>query len=360
MKTKIIYISGSELFEMSEIRAAFDEVRETLGLDNKTILFGVPVDSDDALPATETVSTTQNIDAVIDTAADTVLNDSAQPEEIYNAVATEQIETIEEIPDVVSDVIIDAPPETNAVDSTEIMEEAIEGVEAVSQSAELYAQVADTDIEPQDIAEQQIDAKAQEIPQNENNTIIPILSLLGTKEGQDEQPTEINQTSDNTVSTTEEVAQDYVELEKDSKEIERIEQVSISDIADEEPPVKSTKKTIEELLESMTPLREDYNSNTTQETIDSFDVVDMSYESDTDATLAQLASEFAENEDKIPQQKTEAHGKIGKLKNILPFKKAKRDDSSLIGDLFGWAGIAANDEEFSIPGFFANAKKQGA
>jgi hypothetical protein len=41
-------------------------------------------------------------------------------------------------------------------------------------------------------------------------------------------------------------------------------------------------------------------------------------------------------------------------------KKAKREDNSLMGDLFGWAGIAANDEDFSIPGFFTPAKKQGA
>ena len=75
--------------------------------------------------------------------------------------------------------------------------------------------------------------------------------------------------------------------------------------------------------------------------------------------MAQLASEFAESADKIvATSKPENHGKIGKLKNILPFKKAKRDDSGLMGDLFGWAGIAANDEDFSIPGFFT--KKQGA
>ena len=37
MKTKIIYISGNETFEMTQIRAAFEEVRETLGLDKDTI-----------------------------------------------------------------------------------------------------------------------------------------------------------------------------------------------------------------------------------------------------------------------------------------------------------------------------------
>ena len=55
--TKIIYISGNETFEMTQIRAAFEEVRETLGLDKDTILFGVPVDCDSAL---EDIKTSEN------------------------------------------------------------------------------------------------------------------------------------------------------------------------------------------------------------------------------------------------------------------------------------------------------------
>ena len=49
MKTKIIYISGNEVFDMADIRAAFEEVRMALNLDKTTVLFGVPVDEDDAL-----------------------------------------------------------------------------------------------------------------------------------------------------------------------------------------------------------------------------------------------------------------------------------------------------------------------
>lgn len=49
MKKKIIYISGNEVFEMADIRAAFDEVRNALNLADDTVLFGVPVDADDAL-----------------------------------------------------------------------------------------------------------------------------------------------------------------------------------------------------------------------------------------------------------------------------------------------------------------------
>ena len=44
MKKKIIYISGADSFNPGEVRAAFEEVRSTLGLDTDTVLFGVPVD----------------------------------------------------------------------------------------------------------------------------------------------------------------------------------------------------------------------------------------------------------------------------------------------------------------------------
>ena len=53
---------------------------------------------------------------------------------------------------------------------------------------------------------------------------------------------------------------------------------------------------------------------------------------DTDATLELLATEFAESADKIvAPSKTETRGKIGKLKNILPFKK---DSSYMFQDAY--------------------------
>ena len=57
MKTKIIYISGNEVFDMADVRAAFDEVRSTLGLGKDTVMFGVPVDSDDALATSKAADT---------------------------------------------------------------------------------------------------------------------------------------------------------------------------------------------------------------------------------------------------------------------------------------------------------------
>jgi len=81
-------------------------------------------------------------------------------------------------------------------------------------------------------------------------------------------------------------------------------------------------------------------------------------EENIDATLEQLATEFVQNQDKIAaENKTSSRSKIGKLRNILPFKPSKHKDQGL-GDLFGWAGLAANDEEFSVPGFFTNASSK--
>ena len=53
MKTKIIYISGGEIFNMSDVRNAFETVRHELGLGMDTVLFGVPVDAEDAGFATK-------------------------------------------------------------------------------------------------------------------------------------------------------------------------------------------------------------------------------------------------------------------------------------------------------------------
>ena len=73
-----------------------------------------------------------------------------------------------------------------------------------------------------------------------------------------------------------------------------------------------------------------------------------------------MANEFAENQDKIVNttKSSTRGGRIGKLKNILPFKKVKHNDSGLMGDLFGWAGVAANDDDFAIPEFFPTAAKK--
>ena len=70
MKTKIIYISGNEIFDMNDIRAAFEEVRNALNLDKNTVLFGVPVDCEDAglMPQqTDSVNEVQIAQEIIET-----------------------------------------------------------------------------------------------------------------------------------------------------------------------------------------------------------------------------------------------------------------------------------------------------
>lgn len=324
MKTKIIYISGNEVFEMSEIRAAFDSVRAALGLDNDTILFGVPVDCDNALASSDDVSSP--------------------------------------VVDVVEPVVVDA------VVAPETPDAVIEPVAAPVVEIE-PAPVA-VEIEP--VAEPVAESVAEPVVENAPEPVIPILSILSA--GDDAHEPVAEPVAEPVVAVAESVAEPEMDVVEtavisdisidaelsapvDSND-DVVETVSIGDMITDDAPVTPMEKTLEQLLESMTPLREDIQPEPQiDEVHDDFET------DDTDATLAQLATEFVDTQDKIPAtQKTSGAGKIGKLKNILPFKKAKRDDNGLMGDLFGWAGIAANDEDFSIPGFFtpAASKKQGA
>lgn len=314
MKTKIIYISGNEVFEMAQIRAAFEEVRGALGLGADTVLFGVPVDADDALTDVAT-NTTQVI------------------------TETQIIETVKEpTPEIIDTV----EPETDAVQEPESIPEII----------------------PEETVVEPVVEEAPEITEEaESDKIIPILSILSA-----------NDKADTSVDEPEVApAIDATEPASEPDVAESIDAltVSIDDVVTDDAPVAEREKTLEELLESMTPLGEDIISDTEtdtnatpEEAKDDVDNDDFSISmtddmADTDATLAQLANEFAQTQDKIPESpKPSGNGKIGKLKNILPFKKAKRDDNGIMGDLFGWAGIAANDEDFSIPGFFTGVAGQ--
>ena len=328
MKTKIIYISGGETFEMAQIRAAFEEVRNTLGLDNDTVLFGVPVDADCALANQTTVQDTQietiNTPVVVDT-------EDATPE------------VIEPIPEFKPEIIAEVP-------TPEIVEEPV---------FDAKEEVADDIVE-----EPETDTPAPE----EEAPIIPILSVLAGESAEDtpavapiiEEVAEVVSESENATHES--------EPEIDTvPETDDALQVSISDIVASDVPAPASEKTLEELLESMTPLGEDEILDAQTKSVDDatpeseadFSISMTDDMADTDATLEQLANEFAQAQDSIPEPaKQTGGGKIGKLKNILPFKKVKRDDSGLMGDLFGWAGIAANDEDFSIPGFFTSAGGQ--
>lgn len=286
MKTKIIYISGDEVFDVSDIRAAFEEVRNTLGFGTDTVLFGVPVDSDDA-----------------------GLHIEQKPQNVKKTKTTEPVENI------------------------------------TIRSAETKK----TDSKPEE--------KIEETPDT-SEKIIPILSVLsgdkGLEEIEEESDSEIYDTDietpiEETVTLKKIKIEDAPKEHKETKII-KTETVKIEEIMTDDFPTE--QETLEQLFERIAPLRETEENIHAQEEEPEVTVEELNL----DTTLEQLANEFAEKEDDIVETpKASASGKIGKLKNILPFKKAKREEPSLMGDLFGWAGIAANDDEFSIPGFFTTS-----
>lgn len=360
MKTKIIYISGNEIFDMTDIRAAFDEVRTTLGLDKNTVLFGVPVDNDDSLSVKNIEEKTENnVIEQISTPEIVENNNVELPKE--NIIEPEPIEISEEKTKKTAIKKTRGRSAAKPVAEPVVEENGIKKAETLEETSDIP--VADTTIE------------------NNEEKIIPILSILAAKKDDSEQVVNFSEGNESEVSDIKEPVETEkieaqpesitadidlnVELDvpataEDETEIPA-QRVTIEDMITEEAPSEPIEKTLEQLLESMTPLREDtaeehLHNSPAKEVIDIEETVEDFSTETPDATLEQLAAEFAENEDKIPTDaKTENHSKIGKLKNILPFKKAKRDDTGLMGDLFGWAGIAANDDDFSIPGFFTNA-----
>ena len=285
MKKKIIYISGAEVFDVNDVRAAFEEVRNTLKLDSDTILFGVPVDN---------------------------------AESMGNA----------------SDVAENVEPAGAPV------------VELDESDADEFEPVDEEDVVDNDSVNQEI----IETPTDSENDapVVPILSVLATKE-------EIPETASVEVESEVPVAEIEEPVAKEEPIEIEADEAEIVDMINDEMPADSQEKTLEELLESMTPLHEEVakprkKQNKKIEPVDSGTTETLD---EIDATLENLASEFAENQDKVATpKKSSERGKIGKLKNILPFKKTKREDPGLMGDLFGWAGIAANDDDFTIPGFF--------
>ena len=295
MKTKIIYISGNEIFDMRDIRAAFEEVRCALNLDKETVLFGVPVDADDA--------------CIINTKT---------PKEVAPVVEPE----IEEIKETI--------PETPIIEEIPVIEEDIKPVQK-KRGRPRKEIITETVVE---------DEKEEQPVEKVEEKTVSILSVLsGNKDA----------------STTE--SEDKTETEEEVEILTEITDEKTEDIVSEEvsepveEQVEDSEPDLEQLLSEMTPLQEDIIDEKIEEPIEETKESDLSV----DATLEQLASEFVSTQDKIvSESKPQTRSKIGKLRNILPFKQSKHKDQG-IGDLLEWAGIAANDEDFSVPGFFTNA-----
>ncbi len=251
VKNKIIYISGGTDLDKSAIKAAFDEVRQTLGLDSDSLLFGVPLEEEE---------------------------DCAAP------VAAEKPKKVRKA----------------KIEKLEIEEEII------------------------------LEEPAEEIPEiQQPQRVIPILSVLSG--GMAETPAQMPEPVD--------VLPQIVSI------------MEISDVLEEclPDPEPQTPQTIEEIFENLTPLPEEKIIESTRADSDDFRDENL----DDDATLTKLAAEFVETQKEQDPEPVARSGRMGKLKNILPFKKAKKDDTGMLGDLFGWAGIAANEDDAVTPGFFA-------
>lgn len=306
MKTKIIYISGAEVFEIRDIRAAFEEVRAALNLDKDTVLFGVPVEKDDA----EIMPKSDDIDIKVP---------ETEPVENLDTpvVAAEIVETFTKISP--------APiTKSKEEEQTEEIESVIEEEQPVKKRGRPRKEA-----KIEEITDNEEVAEVQEAEEPEEK-VVPILSVLATKEEIDEEPEEL------------EIIPEIAEAEEET----------VAEVQDSNIDVFDDDAGLEKLLSAMPPLEEDLLSD--QENKDILKESSESSDISVDLTLEKLANEFIENQDKIASEtKSNTRSKIGKLRNILPFKQSKHKDSGL-GDLFGWAGIAANDEDFSVPGFFTN------
>ncbi|MCL2748573.1 MAG: hypothetical protein FWE50_00675 [Alphaproteobacteria bacterium] len=259
MKTKIVYISGGETFDVADVRRAFDEVRKTLALSEDTVLFGVPVDSD-------------GVEQKADLFAELPVTEKVEEE------------------------IVEKPKRTRKpkAEKPEIKEEPV------------------SELEPE--------------------RVIPILSVLSGGKAEESKPAP---------EPVEIVAAEEVEP------VDAFDEIAVA--LGEDLPIDDDKtpKTIEDIFENLTPLPEEKIIESTH-SADRDDRADL----DDDATLSKLAAEFVESQGISEPAPTARGTRMGKLKNILPFKKAKKDDTSMLGDLFGWAGIAANEDEATTQSFF--------
>ena len=256
MKTKIIYISGNEVFDMADIRAAFEEVRKTLNLDKTTVMFGVPVDTDDAGLMSDERQKTVNV-----------------PETI-----------VENIPD--SEPIIET---TEEIEHPEITQEII--VETVSEPVVEVAPKKRGRQRKEEIIDEPV-AKENE-PTDSDEKIVPILSVLSTKSEPEQieedvlpEPAEIEDVEE--VEIISEISEEKTEDDVDE---ETINDTNVSQESEDDDEAD-----LEKLLSAMTPLAEDVLSEDKKEIS-----AEPEYNDDisVDATLEQLATEFAETQDKI-------------------------------------------------------------
>ncbi len=174
---------------------------------------------------------------------------------------------------------------------------------------------------------------------------------------------EINDISEFGDDIITEVVQDIIDEAETIEEV--IESADDFDLPENDlPEYAPVESSIESIFEKMKPLQDDVNSTAAEpvhKTEPATQAKNMfNDESDISKNLEKLAAEFQKNQ-KVQtksEPKPESNGKISKLKNILPFKKSKQNDSgSALSSLFDWAGVAANDDDFPIPSYFPSTGK---
>lgn len=358
MKTKIIYISGNEIFDMNDIRAAFNEVRNALNLAKDTVLFGVPIDEDDIglAPTTdevvkEPIPNIPQIEPINKNDSDDEEIIHIEPAELQNAMSEEtsddDVETVAEKPQKTrgrprknkKEVVEEPAPEPEA--ETEPEESKVIPILSVL-SAKKGKKKSES--EPEEEEEEVVDEESEEeIIDDENEEIVDEES-----EEYEEYETSDEEESEEIVDEAEEESDDE---KSDTETSGEIFDAEIPDLDDATENQSETEPDIEKLLSKMPSLNEDATTEATETT----DTESSEPEEDVDETLAKLATEFAEAQDSISSKRKNSGGSfIGKLRGRLPFHPKTKDQG--LTDLFNWSGLAANDEDFSVPGFFTKPK----
>ena len=184
---------------------------------------------------------------------------------------------------------------------------------------------------------------------DENEKVIPILSVLSARNNgleEDNIVTQVLEEKDETI-----IEEIVTEDDKTKDEI-KIENLSVSeeerfyeDIEEENPP-----KSLQELFKKIPNLDEFVDEDLIREDNITIDIDlknhNIEEESVSNPSLEVLVKEYMQKQKEIVNS---SKNESGKLKNILGFKKAKKKSENFIGDLFGWAGIAANDEGYARP-----------
>jgi len=305
MKTKIIYISGGEVFPPHQVRAAFDAVRSMLGLDQDTVIFGVPVDSDNVMDVADT-----NVAPI----PSKVIEFPLAKEEEKAEPKRKKREVAEQAP----------PPPTpilSVIDAVKPTEEPKEEIDVSSRGAAL-------DANPEPVKEQGAEKVSEE------------------KKSRPPSPSQVPDNFSARPKNFRDDTQDSMLVEAtDEDSVQSIEDIfaGIPPLTEDRPRDLTTKSEAADEEEAATPAPKISESRYPMSGGD-------------DATLSKLAAEFVASQSGAAAKSDEVAkgGKIGRLKNILPFKKKEKSEPSVLGDLFGWAGVAANDDSdnFAMPDFF--------